>query len=72
MIEKNALDVLNRLVAEGKISQYAIAGNQRTWTRIGRPLTDAVDILLALPRKPTMDVSDMEPHLGLASSQHGS
>jgi hypothetical protein len=35
MSETTAFDVLNRLVSEGKIANYAIAGRERSWRGIG-------------------------------------
>jgi uncharacterized membrane protein len=62
MTGKNPLDVLNRLVAEGKISQYGICGDPIIWARSCLPLSHGVDILVALPRR---DVSDMGRLLAL-------
>jgi hypothetical protein len=48
MTEKNALDVLNRMVEEGTIGKYAIASDQIAWKKIDPVLTECVDVLIAL------------------------
>jgi hypothetical protein len=45
---KETLDVLNRMVADGVIGQYAIGGAVATYSYIEATVTDDLDILIAV------------------------
>lgn len=69
MTEKNALDVLNRMAVEGRIGQYAIAGDPIAWKEINSILTECVDVLLSLPPASEPGHSDMERLLALLKKE---